>query len=101
MPVPGRRVLVVAVIVMPGVAMVLVAAAPGMAHVVAVRMPEALVRPRGGVHSGAMSAEAAPSMTAAARNSLAADSEAGTADDHDPDDRSEHGASPGLPVETS
>ena len=94
MPVP-------VMIVMPGVTMVLVPAMPGMLAAAFVHMPEALVRPRGGVHSGTMSAEAVPTMTAAARDSVAADSEAGTADDHDPDDRSEHGASPGLPVGTS
>jgi len=96
-PVTGHRVHVPVAVVMLGVAMVLVAVVPGMPAAALVHMSEALVRPWSMVHSGTMDAEAATPMTSAARRDVAADSEAGTANNHDPDQRRrKHGASPGV-----
>jgi len=84
-------------VVMPGVAMVLVAAMRGMLATALVHMPEALMRPWSMVHPRTMDAEAARAVTPAARRNLAANSEAGTADNQYPDERSrKHGASPGI-----
>jgi len=89
--------LVPVAIVMPGLVMALVAAMRGMPAAVFVHMPKALVRPWSMAHSRMMGAEAANPVTPAARHGVAANSEAGTADNHDPDERSrKHGASPGV-----
>jgi hypothetical protein len=88
--------LVPVAIMMPGVAMMLVTAAAGMLAAALVHVPEALVRPWGMVHSRTMNTEAASPVTPAARYGVAAHSEAGTADDYDPDKRRrKHGLSPG------
>ena len=97
MPPAGHRMLVPVAIMMPGVAMMLVTAAAGMLAAALVHVPEALVRPWGMVHSRTMNTEAASPVTPAARYGVAANSEAGTADNHDPDERSgKHGVSPGV-----